>query len=101
MSIEFVAHIDESGEFKVAVTGVLKNDNTFEILPSSDESVVKCRFRANSMRERWPEDIELKFSSEQIAVVVHSATRQQREYLIELIERALSEIGWLGKLVEE
>jgi hypothetical protein len=101
MSIEFACDVAEDGDFRSVIASALSDDCTFEVIPSPDASLVKMRFRANPTREQWPEDVEVSLVPGRIAVVVHSATRQQREYLVQLLERLLVEAGCPGKLAEQ
>jgi hypothetical protein len=101
MSIEFAADVAGSADLQIPVRTAMQNDPAFEVLPSSAEAALKLRLRSHPPREHWPEDAEVVFGGGRILVTVHSASRQEREYLIRLLERTLSEAGCAAKFVEQ
>ncbi|MBI5535272.1 MAG: hypothetical protein HY898_21270 [Deltaproteobacteria bacterium] len=101
MGIEYACDVVGTGDFRSAISSGLHDDPCVELLPSSDACLIKLRFRETPRREEWPEDVDVTFEPMRIAVVFHSATRQQRQYLVQLLENLLLEAGCSGKLVEQ
>jgi hypothetical protein len=101
MSIELTAEIADVEGCRSAIADALEGDPNVQRLPSADARIIKLRLRENPAREHWPEDVELLFGPTRLVVIIHSASRQQREYLVDLLERTLSGVGCAAELVEE
>jgi hypothetical protein len=101
VSIEFETEISGAGDVLSAIVDALKEDPEVETLSSTEAGVITLRLRTNPPREKWPEDVALTVEPKHLYVAFHSATRQQREHLVTLLEQAISRAGCSGKLVEE
>lgn len=101
MSYEFHADIDGSGDLPTAILAEVSNDAMFEVLAISDSDTIRVRVASNEKNVKWPEDIEIRSRPGRLEVIVHSATRPQREHLLLLLERAIVRAGCRGTLVED
>ncbi|MFT4176594.1 MAG: hypothetical protein QM627_08040 [Luteolibacter sp.] len=102
MSYEYTADIEiEEDEAKAIVREVIERSETVEFV-SEDGSTLNVIYPVRSERESpWSEDVQFVFSSHNFSIVIHAATRDEREELIKMLEQAFEGRGIDLKLEEE
>lgn len=100
MSIEYVGDIDINQAGATAILTALSHDSCYALLPSSDPSRIALRITANPERKNWTEDVEIAWGHG-LRVVFHSATRDERHGLLELIKQTLAELGQTVQFEED
>jgi hypothetical protein len=101
MGFEFSADVTGNGDYEAAIRRALARDELFEVLPSETASIVSLRIRASARRAEWPEDAQVHFRPKQIHVLFHWANGHERAHLVEVVERAIAEVGCEGTFVED
>lgn len=102
MSYEYQAttEVDES-EAKHVVRELSKQLDAFEIVAENGSTLSAIYPVRPDRLSSWDEDVQFVFQSNSFCVVIHSATRDERQGLIKMVEQAFKVRGIELKLEEE
>jgi hypothetical protein len=101
MSMEYLVCFPDKvpGELIKQILGKIAKYPGYGVV-SSSEATVALRSLANEQRDTWPEDIVVNIDETKLALVIYSATRQERETFIAFINNVLRMHGISVKLEE-
>ena len=101
MSIEFTADVTGREDCVVSVVDTLRTDRDLEMLGPLEHGIARFRFVNCPARDGWSEDLTLALRPGKIVIAFHSASRENRERIIRLLEMVLRRSGCSGAFVEE
>lgn len=99
MSIEYRAPVRLGQADALALARSLASE-TFQLLAPTEEGRFAFRIAAHAPRGGWQEDVELH-AGDELRVIVHAATRTEREELVSRVQSILARMGHPCALAEE
>lgn len=85
MSIEYSSSTVPDATTRTFLRQSLGNTSEYVVLPSESELVIPLRFANKPRRDEWEADVELRFD-DGFGVAFHSATRDERDGLLALLD---------------